>query len=450
MNLRSITAKTAMWIALALAGTGGADAVTVTREFSASWSDPAHSGHGFSLEVMPTSQGKILIAYWFTFDADGRPIWVIGSGPVVGNQVSMHAVVTQGGRFDNTFDPANVSHSGWGTLQFTFSDCSSGSVRFVPDDPHLPSGTMPIKRLTSMNDCSGGISDDRPATSQDLSIVQLERGNTTEPQIRGKFDFEQRAAHTDFQVEIEGAMPGSYQLRVGGIDRGTLQIAAGANAAEVEFRSPAETGHPLLDFDPRGQRVDVLHDGRVVLSTTLSNSPSAGAGGSATAHDLSGRYVLKVQPNGHDGPELSAELESRGVRTEFSVEGENLPVGKYSVRVGGVERATLSVVAVPGGSHGEVEFQNPAGGEHRLLDFDPRGQTVELVGATTIGGVFPTAPTPASGGNGNDDPPGDDHGGGNDDPPGDDHGGGNDDPPGDDHGGGNDDPSGDDHGGGHG
>jgi hypothetical protein len=33
------------------------------------------------------------MAYWFTTDATGKPIWVIGEGPIVGNRAVLNAVL---------------------------------------------------------------------------------------------------------------------------------------------------------------------------------------------------------------------------------------------------------------------------------------------------------------------------------------------------------------------
>jgi hypothetical protein len=67
----------------------------------------------------------------------------------------------------------------------------------------------------------------------------------------------------DFKVEIEDVGDGSYDLRVGGVSRGTLQVAAGQG--ELEFSDPVESGKLLLDFDPRGQDVEVFDGGTLIL-----------------------------------------------------------------------------------------------------------------------------------------------------------------------------------------
>ena len=185
------------------------------------------------------------------------------------------------------------------------------------------------------------------------------------------------------------------------------------------------------------------------LTTKLGNTSGGGGDNGGSAGGEVDRYELHVEAQ-HDGPELKAVLDAGALRSEFRVELEDVAVGGYTLNVAGIDRGTIDVVAVPGGTEGEVEFRDPAEPNHLPLDFDPRGQVVQVSGSAGVilSGTFPTPPTGGSdgGGGGGDD----DNGGGNDDPPGDDNGGGgNDDPPGDDNGGGgNDDPPGDDHGGG--
>ena len=62
-------------MALAMAAgmsAGSASAVTITREFTANWFDPSHSGHGFGIEVIDAPVGKTLVAYWFPENPSAR------------------------------------------------------------------------------------------------------------------------------------------------------------------------------------------------------------------------------------------------------------------------------------------------------------------------------------------------------------------------------------------
>lgn len=428
-----------------------ADAVGITRAFSGLWVDAAQADRGFGADVVPTASGHELHAWWIARDIAGKTLWVRASGPVAGNQATLDAFV--GG---------TATH--WGKVAVAFDDCRRGRLVFLPDDSRQRVAPSSIVRASadSATGCTGGLSDDR-AASGDLRIVEFFRGGGLAPAASGKLRFESRGDRTGFKVEVEDLPAGAYSLRVGGIERAALDVAASAlgTFAEAEFRSPADVGAALLDFDPRGQLVEVAQGGKAFLSRRFAGADTRddnpGAGGAFE------RYLLAVE-NGNDGPQLRARLDRHLGADEFSVELEDLGAGGYVLLVDGVKRASIEVAAVEGGTEGEIEFRDPPDVRHPALDFDPRGRTVAIAAGAKIvlSGVFPKVPSAVigapgddRGGNGNDDPPGDDHGGnGNDDPPGDDHGGnGDDDPPGDDHGGnGNDDPPGDDdggHGGGH-
>ena len=443
MSIRFSAIATAITLSAA-AFAPSAHALTITRGFSGLWHDSSGANRGFSAEVVSTPDGKQLLAYWFTTDASGKPMWVIGQGPVDGDSAVLSAVIGRSASPSSTAQP-------WGQLTVSFSDCTHGTVRFVPNDPRQPRGETSIARLSgdAVQGCSGGISDDRH-TSDEIRIVQFFANTGAVPAASGKVRFEERSNRTEFKVEAEDLPVGAYSLRVAGIERATIDVVtvAGGTEGEVEFRSPVEPGKILLDFDPRGEQIEVARGSTVFLTTQLAGQPGGGGGdddsGGGAGGDIE-RYVLHVEAS-HDGPELKAELEERGTRTDFSVELEDFAAGTYTLNVGGTDRGTIDVVAVQGGTEGEIEFRDPPEPGHFLLDFDPRGQVVRILrnGVVLLSGTFPTQPVNVSssaGGNGN--------GSGNDDPPGDDDGGhGHDDPPGDDHGGGHGGHGG--HGGGHG
>lgn len=410
-------------LAAGAAAAPSALALSITREFSSAWYDPTHEGHGLVTDVVDAGGTKTLVAYWFTYDAQGRQMWVVGAGPVEGDRATLQMVTTRGGSFDNTFNPAAVQRIPWGTLMVSFSSCDRGSVDFMPADPAAPRGRIDVQRFTQRFGaaCSGGISDDRASNSSDQELVRFLQPTSAAPAASGKARFEQRADRTDFKVEAEDVPTGTYTLRVAGVARGSFDVVpvAGGSNGEIEFRSPVEPGKRLLDFDPRGQRIEVVRNGTVFLSTDLATTPPPPGDGGPTG---SGEYVLVVEPSGNDGPELHAELELRSGRAEFSVEVEDVAVGAYTLRVDGVERGTVQVVAVPGGASGELEFRNPVEAGKQPLNFDPRGKLVDVSRGTqsVLSGLFPAQPTGpidddddnGGGGGGGGDDDDDDNGGG--------------------------------------
>lgn len=72
-------------------------------------------------------------------------------------------------------------------------------------------------------------------------------------------------------------------------------------------------------------------------------------------------------------------------RLDFRVEVEDVPVGDYTLAVGGVDRGTIAVRATPMGTGGKIEFKaGDDDGNELPLDFDPLGATIEIRSAETI------------------------------------------------------------------
>ncbi|MEZ5461271.1 hypothetical protein [Dokdonella sp.] len=392
---------------LVLLGTLAADAgaITITREFAGTWYDPAHSGHGFNFEVVGSGGNKNVLGSWYTYDNAGNPTWISAMGPVQGDTAVLAAWSTQGGAFGNSFDPANVQvNNNWGTLTVRFTSCTQGTVQFNPNDPALASGSMPITRLSMPynSTCSGGVSGDtNPSSGGTGEIVQFMSNTGVVPAAQGKLKFEESPSRTEFSAEAEDLPIGAYSLRVDGIQRGTINVVsvAGGTEGELEFRSPVEPGKVLLDFDPRNKLVQIAQGNTVFLTATLGSAgapppPPPPGGGSGAPPFGNAEYEMSVEPAGNDGPELKARLRQRSDRVDFNVELEDLPAGTYGLLVDNVNQGSINVVAVAGGTEGEIEFRNPVEPGKELLDFDPRGKAIDITsnGSVVIGGLFPNTP----------------------------------------------------------
>ncbi len=128
-----------------------ASAIPIGPGITGAWFDPAQSGHGIFLEVLdPTANfpHPRLLAWWFTFDPAGNQAWFGGTGPIEGDRAIVDVVQTRGGRWIPNFDPSQVVNDTWGTLQFRFDSCSSGTVEFSSAIGGFGSGSMSLTRLT--------------------------------------------------------------------------------------------------------------------------------------------------------------------------------------------------------------------------------------------------------------------------------------------------------------
>ncbi len=121
------------------------DTVAIDAGFTGSWYDPAQSGHGFNIEVLPNGG---LLVYWYVFDATGNPAWILAQGEIDGTVAILDAYLVAGGAFPPAFDPAAVTRTLWGAITFTFTDCNHGHVAWNTIDPGYRDGEMDVVRLT--------------------------------------------------------------------------------------------------------------------------------------------------------------------------------------------------------------------------------------------------------------------------------------------------------------
>lgn len=188
----------------------------------------------------------------------------------------------------------------------------------------------------------------------------------------------------DFKVEIEDVPLGSYDLRVDGVLRGTITVIdnAGDIEGEIEFDTDPDGGALPLGFDPNGKLIEVAQGATVFFSDTFG---SGGTGGPTICEPTEDEVPLL-----NTGPVGSAKGKARfrvkdDCDEDFRVEIEDLPLGNYTLEVGGVVVGTISVVLTGGEAEGELEFDDdPDEPGELLLTFDPRGALVQVIQSGTV------------------------------------------------------------------
>ena len=95
------------------------------------WASPGGSESGWGLNI--THQGTNIVATWFTYDADGSPLWVSATlAKGVGETFSGALIKTAGPAFNALpFDPNAVTRSTVGTATLSFSDGNSGAFDYT-------------------------------------------------------------------------------------------------------------------------------------------------------------------------------------------------------------------------------------------------------------------------------------------------------------------------------
>jgi pseudomonalisin len=123
-----------------------------------SWYNPATSGQGVVMEVVPDLNGAgqgLLFGGWFTFDvsAAGGQRWYSVQGSVSASSASatMPIYISEGGNFAA---PPRVGVASIGEATFSFSDCSHGTLSYTFSDGSGRSGSIPLTRLGANSACS--------------------------------------------------------------------------------------------------------------------------------------------------------------------------------------------------------------------------------------------------------------------------------------------------------
>jgi hypothetical protein len=146
--MKSLTFKSCLAIALLALGISTASAAgsNIGPGFTGAWFDPAQSGHGLFIEILPDNR---IQAAWFTFNPAGtEQAWFVGTGTYAGNTAALTAMVQPtGGRWIPDFDPDRVVSNSWGALTLTFADCNHGNADFTSALGY-GAGSMTLTRLT--------------------------------------------------------------------------------------------------------------------------------------------------------------------------------------------------------------------------------------------------------------------------------------------------------------
>jgi len=380
--------------------TQSAGAVLITRNFTGHWDQPDQESQGIILQVVQQRDGsKDGVVYWFTYRDDGTSAWFLGVGEVQQNQLEVELLKVEGPTFLQPADPSTRNLGSEGMLMLQFSSCSDGTAVFTPNEVVGTGGfEFRVSRLTQIfnTGCSGGVSDDAPENGLASQLMQFLPNLGIAPGATAKLEFDEQADRTEFQVELEDLPAGTYALMVAGTFRGDVVVSddgLGGTEGELEFESPLDEPKPLLDFDPRNQLVDITQGAQTFFRgvfNAAANPPEPVGSGAPEFGDNEIRFEL--DNTGLDADSSGdARLRQEHDRVRFDVEIEDLPPGEYELWIGGLLRGVIQVIDFGTEIEGEIEFSFPQSSGEELLDFDPRGQVVEIRqnGMVYLDGLFP-------------------------------------------------------------
>jgi hypothetical protein len=95
------------------------------------WGAPPGSESGWGINF--AHQGDTLFATWFTFDADGSPLWMVAAAPKTGSDTYAGTLYRGTGPAFSAaaFDPAKVVGKIAGTVSFTFTDANNATFTYA-------------------------------------------------------------------------------------------------------------------------------------------------------------------------------------------------------------------------------------------------------------------------------------------------------------------------------
>ncbi len=180
-----------------------------------------------------------------------------------------------------------------------------------------------------------------------------------------------RDGRRSFSVKLERVTGTNWQLYVGGIWRGDIPVT-GRQTTVVYETAPLPPGRRLLDFDPRGEVVDIAQETNLVFSSRLQ-ARATGINFATPSLTQSFLPSTGADPDGTARARFRVEADAR---RKLSIELESVPAGNYELLVNNSSQGFISVASTAGGTKGELEFSSREdNGDELPLTFDPAGST---------------------------------------------------------------------------
>ena len=115
---------------------------------SGAWFDRSRSGEGFSNYLYEENGVQMAKITWFTYDNDGKQMWLSGTGTVNNKTISISAMkqYTGASLFSGTTQNKQV-----GSLSMTWDDCHNATIDYDFTMSNLGSGALSLSQLTVLD-----------------------------------------------------------------------------------------------------------------------------------------------------------------------------------------------------------------------------------------------------------------------------------------------------------
>ena len=274
MNFRRTLRSSIAIIALLASSLCFAQTSFTEGGLSGQWYNPSRDGEGLFVEIVDTANGQQISVAWFTYDLNGFQMWLVGNVVLQGNptSVTIPVVVTNGPKFGQDYDMADLNRVSWGTLTLAFPDCNSGVLSYASSAAGFGSGAINLTRLTNLTQvrCTnapppvGGLTPGRwnglgvclfvAQDGRSLTSVNstCDSGRSVDTDIENQTD--DQGGNCDVEVETGATIAiidGSFSYSQGGESIvGTFTSETSATGVAQEVESTTCTGSWTVSPDP--------------------------------------------------------------------------------------------------------------------------------------------------------------------------------------------------------
>ncbi|MCK7592145.1 hypothetical protein [Pseudomarimonas salicorniae] len=123
----------------------GAEPVGLRGDIGGLWFDPGADGQGLQIDVLDGGRAAVT---WYTYDANGAPLWLFGLGRIDGNAIEAEMGSASGGRFPTIAAQTPPTFQTRGVLRVEFMGCDAARLEYDDQAGGLPDGSGELQRLS--------------------------------------------------------------------------------------------------------------------------------------------------------------------------------------------------------------------------------------------------------------------------------------------------------------
>ena len=131
-----------------LLAAGICQAKPIDADMTGNWLVPSQVGHGLQIEVLDLSTAVVA---WYTFDTQGNPIWLLGTGEIEGDTLRAELRDYRGTRFPPNFDTDSIEGRDWGDVVVRRTGCDSAALSYTPAEGIYQPAEFPLERVTRID-----------------------------------------------------------------------------------------------------------------------------------------------------------------------------------------------------------------------------------------------------------------------------------------------------------